>query len=408
MTKTKILRRFLWLALAAFCGILLFAGCNLTLGEDDLNKGSPGEGSPGEGSPGEGGTNASGIDWTNYQTEGTYSIRVRNESNRDLVAFKGSLAPENLIGGVKKNEGNHGLPLNTTLFNENKDFPLVFLTLEDYNAYKGNLKSREQYPFARVFAVYNKNGTNEHPFEVDSKLGGTNKLILHNLSGYNMEIRRNSLGGATLGYAPSGTNNTTLYITDGAYNLFIIYKKYNPLRDQVITIYPKRLNSDLPVMIDYSFENGEELTINGKDWTDPKYISGFSSGYAFLTVQNQLTDSGISVSRGGQVEKTATGNPTINPGTERTYLVPMRSVTAGNTTKYEDTTTFSGWSVGPTGEGKPIPVSEELEKENGLDVFEADYMYTVTVSGNFNMGNMTITPPKKGIKIGLDEIADAD
>jgi hypothetical protein len=386
-----IFQKFFGIVPAALCAILLFSGCNVNIDTDG---------------DGDDGKSSEGIDWTNYQTTGTYSIRVRNESNRDLVAFKDSIAPENLIGGVKKNEGDHGLPLDSTLFNENKDFPLVFLTLEDYTTYKGNLKSREQYPFARVFAVYNKNGTNEVPFLVDSVLGGTNKLYLNNISGYNMEIRRNSPRGETLGYAPNGTNNTVLNIIDGAYNLFIIFKKYNPLRDQVITIYPKRPGSDLPIMFDSSFENGQELTINGKDWTDPKYTSGFSSGYAFLTIQNQLTDSGVSVSRGGQVEKTATGNPTINPGTERTYLIPMRSVTVNNNTKYADTTAFSGWTVGPTGENQPIPLSEELKKEDGLDVFEADYMYTVTVSGSFNLGTMKISPPKKGIKIGLEEIAD--
>ena len=52
------------------------------------------------------------------------------------------------------------------------------------------LKTRTQSPCARVFAVYNANSANQVPFLVDGKLGGSNKLILDNMSSYNREIRQ--------------------------------------------------------------------------------------------------------------------------------------------------------------------------------------------------------------------------
>jgi hypothetical protein len=335
---------------------------------------------------------ADGIDWTSYETEGSYSIREKNESNRDLEAFKASIAPENLIGGVRKNATNHGFPLKSSLFTSNADFALVFLTLEDYGTYKDNLKSRNQYPFARVFAVYNSSGTNEVPFLVDSKLGGNNKLILDNITSYNMEIRRNSPRGETLGYAPSQSNNTILNIVDGEYNLFIVFKKYNALRDEIITMYPKA-GDGFPVMLDYAFENGQERTINAATYTTT--IADLSSGYAFLVIKNSMTNGGMRVLKGDEVQKTASGIATINAGQDRTYLIPMGAVeTGGGNTEYSSTTVFAGWKVGPTNRDKPIPVSDALKGETEQNIFKSDYTYTVTVTGDPNsVQGITVSAP---------------
>jgi hypothetical protein len=368
---------------AAFCCVLLFSGCIVNVDPDD----NTGTGGPSNG------IDADGIDWTNYQTVGTYSIRVKNESNRDLVVFKDSVASENLIGGVKKGEGNHGLPRNPSKFNENKDFPLVFLTLEDYNVNKGNevnLKGLQQTPFARVFAVYNSNGTNDVPFLVDSKLGGDNKLILDNMTTYNMEIRRNSPRGETLGYAPKESNNTVLNIVDGDYNLFIVFKKYNALRDEIITMYPKA-DDGLPVMFDQGFENGKSININAGTFT--KNITNFSSGYAFLVIKNSMQSGAIRVLKGDVVQKTATGMASINAGDSRTYLIEMDTTVTDNGTSYSDTTVFSGWNVGPTNRDKPIPVSDALKGNGVQNIFKSDYSYTVTVTGNPNAEGITVSAP---------------
>ncbi|MDR1324419.1 MAG: hypothetical protein LBK00_00095 [Treponema sp.] len=382
MTNTMGFRKFLWIAPAVLCIILLLAGCPMTTSSD--NNGTDSD-------KGKDTTDTSaGIDWTNYETAGTYSVRVRNDANRDLVVFKDSPAPENLLGGVKKNEGNHGLPLKTSLFTANADFALVFLTLEDYNTYKDNLHSRAQYPFARVFAVYNKNGTNEVPFLVDSKLGGTNKLILDNMTSYSMEIRRNSPRGETLGYAPFQSNNTVLNIVDGDYNLFVVFKKYNPLRDEIITMYPKAPDG-LPIMIDYALENGTSININAGTYTSS--IANLSSGYAYLVVKNNMASGGLRVLKGSEVQKTATGIATINSGESRTYLIPMDATVSGDHTIYSDTTIFAGWKVGPTNRDKEIPVSDALKGDGDQNIFKSDYTYTVTVTGDPNKEGITVSDP---------------
>ena len=71
------------------------------------------------------------VDWTNYKTAGSFSIRIKNEANRDLVVFKNTVSKANILGGVRKNASDHGLKLDTKHFNENTGFSLIFITTED-------------------------------------------------------------------------------------------------------------------------------------------------------------------------------------------------------------------------------------------------------------------------------------
>ncbi|MDR0551991.1 MAG: hypothetical protein LBG72_08260, partial [Spirochaetaceae bacterium] len=105
-----------------------------------------------------------------------YSILVRNNTNFRLVAFKGDLRADALIGGIPAHAQGHGLPLNTTLFNKTEDFPMILLTEEQYKANKNNLQSQKNTPFTRVYVFYNKNGDNNVHYEISAGLGGSNSL----------------------------------------------------------------------------------------------------------------------------------------------------------------------------------------------------------------------------------------
>jgi hypothetical protein len=177
---------------------------------------------------------------------------------------------------------------------------------------------------------------------------------------------------------------------DGEYNLFIVFKKYNALRDEIITMYPKA-NDGLPVMLDYAFENGEERTINAATYANN--IANLSSGYAFLVVKNDMEGGGIRVLKGDQVQKTASGIATINAGDSRTYLIEMDATQSGDNTTYSDTTVFAGWKVGPTNRDQPIPVSDALKGDGNQNIFKSDYTYTVTVTGNPNADGITVSVP---------------
>ncbi|GAB6392850.1 MAG: hypothetical protein MdMp014T_2223 [Treponematales bacterium] len=356
-------RKMSGVALAFVTGTaLLLAGCGNGNGDDD----------PAE------------VDWTNYQTAGTYSIRVKNESNVDLIAFKSSLTASNMLGGVRKNEGDHGFKLDTALFNANSDFSLLFITVDQFNANKGNLAALEQRPFTRLFAMYNATGTNDVPFVISGKLGGNNKLVINNMTSLNMELRQDSPRGTTLGYAPYQALNTTLFMNDGSFYVVPVFKKYNAVRDEVITIYPRNADG-LPLGDAFSFTGGNELTISAADYTGN---TNLSSGAAFLVVKNSSAQ-GISVYKGVTEQKTESGISTINSGDERSFTILMPDNGGGN---YAASDSFSGWKIVNMGvREKEIPA---ITTDGGS--IAADYRYTVTVTGNWNQSTQAISGLVKG------------
>ena len=327
-------------------------------------------------------TGDDGVDWMNYQTAGSFSIRIKNEANRDLVVFKNTVITANMLGGVPKNASDHGLKLTSTHFNQNNDFSLIFITKEEYVANKGNdttLALLGQQPFTRIFAVYNASGTNEVPWIVSGKLGGNSKLVINNMTSFNMELRQDSPRGTTLGYAPYESNNTTLFMNTGSVDIFPVFKKYNALRDEILTIYP-RTEVGLPVSDSFSFTGSNAVTINAQNFTSN---TNFSSGAAFLVIKNS-SNRGIRVMKGVEVLETITGIQTINSGDERTFIILMGALGQG---QFEDSTEFSGWKVMYSG---------GLERDLSSTTLEADYRYTVTIGGSWDNNTATVSDYVKG------------
>ena len=356
--------------IAAGAMVFLAAGCDNLAGGGGTDPGTSGS-----------------VDWMNYQTAGSFAIRIKNEANRDLVVFKSTVTTANMLGGVPKNASDHGLKLNTTHFNQNTDFSLIFITTEDYEANKGSdsaLALLGQRPFTRIFAVYNLTGTNDVPWIVSGRLGGNSKLTINNLTSYNMELRENSPRGTTLGYAPYQANNTTLNMNDGSVYIFPVFKKYNAIRDEIITIDPYA-DDGVPMGDEFTFQNGQEVTINAANYTGNNK-AGFSSGAALLVIKN-ASQQGITVMEGVTVQKTETGVSTINSGAERTFTILMDPLDEGN--NYESSKQLAGWKIVNMG---------TREKAIATTTLEADYRYTVTVEGNWNQGvsYVTVSAPEKG------------
>jgi hypothetical protein len=129
------------------------------------------------------------VDFTSHN-DGPYSIIVSNNTSQRLVAFKGDLRADALIGGIPGGNKNHRLPYVPELFDKTEDFPLILLTEEQYNANKDNLLSQKNYPFTRVYVFYNKTGDNSIVYEIAEGLGGNNSLrIINPSSSLNVEIR---------------------------------------------------------------------------------------------------------------------------------------------------------------------------------------------------------------------------
>jgi hypothetical protein len=325
----------------------------------------------------------SGPDFSSHNTD--FSILVRNNTGERLVAFQGDLVADKLIGGIPAHATNHGLPKDPGLFDVTKDFPMILLTEAQYNANKSNLSSQKNTPFTRVYVFYNKSGDNTSVYEIAEGLGGTNSFEIINASNsINVELRINGVAGETIGYAPAGILNTTLKLQDGNYNIFPVFKRYNRTRDVVETVYPKGTGSNYAWFQSYSFGEGTtSATMNLKSLLQ---TTTFTSGAAWVYVNNQTTSGGIRFMEGTNVHRTASGLENIMSGNPRTFQIDMPKAGEGN--KYVDSIVVANWKFGPTGFEVVLQTSETDDTPVTTLTIERDNMYTVTVTGSHNDGNI--------------------
>jgi len=319
--------------------------------------------------------NTSGVDFTSHNTN--FSILVRNNTGERLVAFKGDLLGNRLIGGVPAHAQNHGLPNDPALFDKTEDFPLILLTEAQYNANKNNLNALKFTPFTRVFVFFNRTGDNTSVYEISSGLGGSNTLtIVNDSTTINVELRVNGVAGETLGYAPKGILQTNIMMQDGNFDIFPVFRRYNPVRDLVETVYPKG-GAGNPFRQSISF--GEGTTAWTMNLRTLLQGTTFSSGAAWVYVDNQTEGGGIRFMEGSLVRTTASGLTNIMDN--RTFQIDMPK--AGNNT-YASSVTVGNWKFGPT--GFEVGLQKDADDTTPVTslIVEQGKMYTVTVTGSHN------------------------
>jgi hypothetical protein len=345
--------------------VLVLGSCKVTLGTDDDGGGG-------------GGGGGKVIDWTSHNTD--YSILIRNNTNYKLVAFKGELDANKLIGGIPAHANNHGLPFDPVLFDKTEDFPLILLTEDQYNTSKANLSSQKNSPFTRVYVFYNKAGDNNVEYEIAEGLGGNNKLrIINSSTTLNVEIRLGGVAGETVGYAPANMLETVLKINDGNYSFFPVFKRYNKIKDVVETVYPKR-DDGQPWRLSTSFGdlgNGttvDEFTMNLNNLLKNIVMT---SGIAWVVIDNQ-TNQGVRFMEGATPRKTLSGLENIPSGKTLTWQIDMAKLSSNN---YADSRVVSSWAFGPIGDEVGLQTSETDNTKLGSLTVYRDKMYTITVKG---------------------------
>jgi len=319
-----------------------------------------------------------GGDFTSHNTD--YSILVRNNTNFKLVAFKGDLQADKLIGGIPAHANNHGLPYKPALFDKTEDFPLILLTEAQYNNNKNNLLSQKNTPFTRVYVFYNKQGDNSSVYEIAEGLGGTNKLrIINTSTTINVEIRLGGVAGETIGYAPAGIQETTLKLEDGDYIVFPVFKRYNRIRDVVETVYPKRQDGQ-PWRQSISlgdFGNGTVVSEHLMNLNELMKNLVMTSGAAWIIIDNQ-TEQGVRFLEGGTPRKTLTGREYTSTSAPLTWQIDMPKLSNNN---YADSRDVSNWKFGPSADEVSLQESKDVNTILSTVTIERDKLYTITVSG---------------------------
>ena len=344
-------------ALAAVL-MLFWAGCTMGTGggngsKDDLDDKKETE-------------SASGVDYENYGSD-NYVVKVKNNTSKRLVVFKGEPSADTLMGGVPASATNHGLKKNSKMFSNSEDFVLFFVTEEDYQAHKDNLSNLKTKPFARLYAYYNTNAKNQIVYSVSSDMGGAGKINLNNNTPYNVELRKDSIYGEVIGYTAARTINTTFSVEPGDYYIFPVFRKFDKTLNEIVTVYPKDEDGDAHVEI-FNVTDSKTMELNASKWS--KNVT-FTSGYAYLRIKNE-SGSGISLYDGANSapELTSSGGSIINSGNELVYQIPMKKT--GDGFKFTSSETKSSFKF-----GNSLKNDYLIESKS----YEAGKMYTYVVSG---------------------------
>ena len=279
-------------------------------------------------------SNESKVDFTNYvsfNNEATFSVKVRNNTLKRLIAFKGSPDESSLISGIPASATNWGLKYKADLFGQgSNDFVLFIVTEEDYMEHKDRLSDLEYYPFAKIYAFYNANtdGTNNNVYDISKNIGGNCTITLTNLGTNNVELRNNSITGETIGYSAALTAKTTFKVDAGTYYIFPVFRKYSSKLNEIVTQYPKTPEG-LAVVIPFQLTDKEpNADISTANWQN----TVFSPSSAYIKINNN-TNYGISFydSATGAALRSTEGAEMINSGRSKVYRVDMDLVGGSST-----------------------------------------------------------------------------
>lgn len=270
----------------------------------------------------------------NSATGSNRGLLVANETQENLVAFHGSVARENLIGGVRATESNHYFSLNVKenpnpgAFNHTHDFILVLVKNEDYKTYFFNLN--EAPVFAQIYVTYNKDTVSTYKYTISKNLGGKGRLVINNMSEMDADLRLNGINGVSIGYAPKQHSNTEIQLEPNKdYELYVVFRRYSPKLKETITYYPTETIGGEKIPIYYTFKIGESEVIIDLlakfVQIDPE---NYSFDYAYLQVVNNF-NKGIEIRNGMSVLATADGTKFINPSDA--YSFQMNLAKSGST-----------------------------------------------------------------------------
>lgn len=342
-------------------------------------------------------SNESKVDFTNYvsfNNESTFSVKVRNNTLKRLIAFKGAPDESTLISGIPASATNWGLKYKADLFGQgSNDFVLFIVTEEDYMDHKKRLSDLEYYPFAKIYAFYNSNtdGTNNNVYDISKNMGGTCTITLTNANGKNnVELRSGNINGETIGYAQAYSAQTVFKVDPGTYFIYPVYRKFSSTLNEIVTQYPKTQEGYAVVKMFQLTDQEPNATITASGWDN----SDFSPSSAYIKISNN-TENGLQVYDGANSSAllTTDGGEMINSGKSKVYRVDMDllSGTATNNPVYNTFKSYAMYTVGsPMADRKYLTTNSTNTAGVKPFKYEAGKLYEITISSDGSSYGFTI------------------
>lgn len=233
------------------------------------------------------------------------ALLVKNETQENLVAFHGTTDVKNVIGGVRAGQTAHYFSKSSSknpnyqVFENSHDFPLVLVRHEDYKKHLTNLSGAPV--FTTIYVAYNVDSDpTTYAYTISKALGSGQggSLVINNQANINVELRLNGINGVPIAYAPNIHKNTKIYLEDGDYEIYPVFRQYSPKLKETITYYPSDKNGKARFAT-FSLSGNEVVLDIMEDWVDFQKMT-YSVDYAYLTVINNYSE-GIEVRSGNSI-----------------------------------------------------------------------------------------------------------
>jgi hypothetical protein len=392
--KRKFKGFWFFLMVVAMTFGLVLSGCDsLTGGGNNGNNNNEEKDKDEENEPKDedAGSDEEDVTTVSFESFSTPSIIVDNLTSQRLIAFKGSVNPNNLISGIPAYASSHGLKRDPALFGTTSDFILVLITEEQYNANKSNLGSLENSVFAKIFAFYNNSGTNNNHFQISSKIGGSGRLNISNPTTFDAEIRSGGPTGEILGYAPRQmTSGTVLYLNAPEdYDIYTVFKFFNRNDGELYSVIPRYRSGALtgkPYMKSIALVNTLIFNIN------EVYSEGdfnLSSGGIYIRVINN-SGTAVRFTQGDEERATSTGLLGIGPANSNVFTIQVTRNADGT---YPESQSIAQLKIGTTNNPLNIP----------SQIYKLDYMYEIEVAGS-NASTLELGTMTEKDKVNLDQM----
>ena len=237
--KIKCMKRLFLLILASLITLMFFSCSD---GEDDKNKGGN-----------------SAVDNINWSNESVGTLKVQNDTDKDVVLFHGQTpSVSNILGGVRANSSRtFDISDDVDDFDTGGYMVLRGISKDEYE------KNQQDFSAAKIeysdMVTYG-NGKKNYA-EISPHCFGDYYYKLTNTGRIGIELRRDSLDGEKIGYLPSYTNYIFYADSSEAITIFPVYVYYSKSTGEVFSIKSDNY-SDAITVVPRHVSDSSGITIN--------------------------------------------------------------------------------------------------------------------------------------------------
>jgi hypothetical protein len=266
-------------------------------------------------------------DGINWNSENNGTLTIINNTNQDMVIFKGQVPnTSSVLGGVRAGtRKDFNISDDVPDFNLGGYIVLRGMSFDEYQKNKSNLSlAKVEYS---AMATYGQNA--KYQTEINPQSTGDYYFKVTNAGKIGIELRKDSPDGEKVAYVPALATNYLIYSNSAtSMTLFPVYVYYSNINKQVTTIKPASFGETASIGPRPVTENSVSTVRFPNDaslqWET--IAANITYPVAFITCQNNVTNQDIRFASGSKVWFSQNGYDSVNSGETLVF-----EVTASNT-----------------------------------------------------------------------------